>query len=231
MLEVMTKIHDINGTPLPWLVGGRLCLDFVNTVEPRDGMAPNQHSPDAATLERREYLRAYDDLVAWGVHTATLDSHVAHDLRARARQHAREAQAALEQALAFRETIYRIFWKIAHHQTPAGDDVATLLHALAGAAPQLQLAARTDHLKWQWQASTALDQVVWPVLGDAVALLVNGDPSRIKMCPGVPQAPTCGWLFYDSSKNRSRHWCSMEDCGGAAKARRQNARRRVTRGR
>ena len=30
---------------------------------------------------------------------------------------------------------------------------------------------------------------------------------------------TCGWLFYDSSRNRSSNWCSMQVCGGREKAR------------
>ena len=40
---------------------------------------------------------------------------------------------------------------------------------------------------------------------------------------------TCGWVFYDGSRNRSSSWCSMQVCGGRAKAssyrRRQAARR------
>jgi predicted RNA-binding Zn ribbon-like protein len=38
---------------------------------------------------------------------------------------------------------------------------------------------------------------------------------RLKVC----RNDTCRWAFYDQSKNRSRHWCSMEACGGQAKAR------------
>jgi predicted RNA-binding Zn ribbon-like protein len=30
---------------------------------------------------------------------------------------------------------------------------------------------------------------------------------------------TCGWLFYDGSRNRSSSWCSMQICGGREKAR------------
>jgi predicted RNA-binding Zn ribbon-like protein len=37
----------------------------------------------------------------------------------------------------------------------------------------------------------------------------------------------CGWLFYDSSKNGSRRWCSMEGCGSSIKNRRQYARRKA----
>jgi predicted RNA-binding Zn ribbon-like protein len=48
----------------------------------------------------------------------------------------------------------------------------------------------------------------------AVALLVSDAMLRVKSCP------TCGWLFLDVSKNRSRRWCSMNTCGAVAKARR-----------
>ncbi|HEV2391667.1 MAG TPA: CGNR zinc finger domain-containing protein [Verrucomicrobiae bacterium] len=38
------------------------------------------------------------------------------------------------------------------------------------------------------------------------------------------QGDTCGWLFVDSSKNHSRRWCDMRDCGNRAKARRHRAK-------
>jgi predicted RNA-binding Zn ribbon-like protein len=60
----------------------------------------------------------------------------------------------------------------------------------------------------------------------AVELLTTGDLRRIKVCEN-PYG--CGWLFYDGSKNGSRRWCSMEECGGQSKARRQTARRRAAR--
>ena len=43
---------------------------------------------------------------------------------------------------------------------------------------------------------------------------------RIKICP----ADDCRWAFYDTSKNRSRQWCSMEVCGNRAKARAHRVR-------
>ena len=38
---------------------------------------------------------------------------------------------------------------------------------------------------------------------------------RVKICP----ADDCRWAFYDTSRNRSRQWCSMKVCGNRAKAR------------
>lgn len=229
MLAAMTHMHYINGVALPTLVGGRLCLDFVNTIEPRDGIAPNRPSLHAGKIERREYLQTYADLVAWGVHAGTLAPSVAQRLRTLGEQNPHAAQTTLERALDLRETIYRIFWMIAHGDTPASEDMQTLLHAVADTTPYVQIVAHGDQLDWQWEADAALDQMLRPVLSDAVALLVRGDPNRIKICPGVPNEPICAWLFYDSSKNRARHWCSMEECGNVAKARRQTARRRAVR--
>jgi predicted RNA-binding Zn ribbon-like protein len=46
--------------------------------------------------------------------------------------------------------------------------------------------------------------------------------SRLKAC----REDTCKWAFYDHSKNRSGHWCSMEVCGSRHKARQYRERRR-----
>jgi predicted RNA-binding Zn ribbon-like protein len=44
----------------------------------------------------------------------------------------------------------------------------------------------------------------------------------VRECSG----DTCGWLFVDTSRNHSRRWCDMEDCGNRAKARRHYLRRK-----
>jgi predicted RNA-binding Zn ribbon-like protein len=38
------------------------------------------------------------------------------------------------------------------------------------------------------------------------------------------RADDCGWLFVDASRNRSRRWCDMSECGNRAKAQRFRAR-------
>lgn len=38
---------------------------------------------------------------------------------------------------------------------------------------------------------------------------------RLKVC----RAGDCRWAFYDKSRNRSRHWCSMAVCGSRSKMR------------
>jgi hypothetical protein len=54
----------------------------------------------------------------------------------------------------------------------------------------------------------------------AVRTAIEQRLERIKICP----ADSCRWAFYDTSRNRSRQWCSMEVCGNRAKARAHRAR-------
>ncbi|HXM56229.1 MAG TPA: ABATE domain-containing protein [Candidatus Dormibacteraeota bacterium] len=50
----------------------------------------------------------------------------------------------------------------------------------------------------------------------------EGSWHRLKACAD----DGCRWAFYDSSRNRSGHWCSMESCGNRSKARQFRRRRR-----
>ena len=43
--------------------------------------------------------------------------------------------------------------------------------------------------------------------------MVDGAWERMKVC----RADDCRWAFLDTSRNRSRSWCSMESCGNRAK--------------
>jgi predicted RNA-binding Zn ribbon-like protein len=51
-----------------------------------------------------------------------------------------------------------------------------------------------------------------------------GSWSRLKACT----AEECQWAFYDTSRNRSRTWCSMEECGNREKTRRYRRRKAST---
>jgi predicted RNA-binding Zn ribbon-like protein len=53
---------------------------------------------------------------------------------------------------------------------------------------------------------------------------LQGTWTRLKAC----REDTCQWAFYDHSKNRSGHWCSMDVCGSRNKARAYRRRRKET---
>jgi predicted RNA-binding Zn ribbon-like protein len=52
--------------------------------------------------------------------------------------------------------------------------------------------------------------------------VADGTWTRLKAC----REHTCRWVFVDTSKNRSRAWCSMRVCGNRTKTRAYRARRR-----
>ena len=206
---------------LPKLSGGRLCLDFANTVEPRQGQP------------QRDHLRGYADLVRWARHAGALDDVQAQQLLTTAATHQAAAQTSFDTAIALRETIYRAFAAIAQGATPATADLDSMQRAYAAAMRHARLrptSGTAGQLAWTWGDDApdrvAPDRVWWPMARSAVELATAGLPERVKQCP-APEG--CGWLFLDTSKNRVRRWCSMQACGSQAKARRQTARRRAAR--
>jgi predicted RNA-binding Zn ribbon-like protein len=195
---------------MPHLIGGALCLDFVNTVDPR-------HAP-----ERREYLDSYPALVAWGGHAGAVDADQGERLRRAAAAQPAEADRVLGRAIGLREALYPLFSQPERRRQPEPEDLGVLQAELARALAHFRLSWSAAGFGWEWdKASSGLDRVLWPVAWSAADLLAQGPLERIRECPGQG---TCGWLFLDLSKNASRRWCDMRVCGNRAKARRHYER-------
>jgi predicted RNA-binding Zn ribbon-like protein len=67
-----------------------------------------------------------------------------------------------------------------------------------------------------------MDGALASLMAIVAAGVESGRWERLKACP----REECEWAFYDSSKNSSGRWCSMESCGNIEKARAFRARRR-----
>ncbi len=199
-------------TEFPRLLGERLCLHFANTIE-----GPRSDHPV-------DFVSSYADLVRWSWHAGTLEQADAGRLLHAARSRPVDAAAVLERALRLREAIVDVFRRIARSESPAGRDLARLQEEYAAALGNARLAASGSGYAWSWAGGKDdLGRPLWLVAESAVDLLTDGDSGRIKECPG---AGDCGWLFYDTSRNGTRRWCSMEGCGSRVKMRRQYARRK-----
>jgi predicted RNA-binding Zn ribbon-like protein len=198
---------------MPRLIGGELCLDFVNTVDPR-------HAPD-----RREYLDSYPALVAWGRYAGAIGAAEGERLLTAAAGDPGEAQRVLQRAIMLREGLYRILARAARRHPPARDDFGMLHGELTEAMARLRVIWSPEGFTWGWEdARPGLDRVLWPVTRSGADLLVRGPLERVRECPGDGN---CGWLFLDLSKNARRHWCERRSCGNRAKARRHYARARA----
>lgn len=58
------------------------------------------------------------------------------------------------------------------------------------------------------------------ITADAISLLTGDNHARLKRCP----ADDCRWFFLDTSRNGTRRWCAMADCGTKDKVRQFRAR-------
>jgi len=203
------------------LIGGRPCLDFVNTVGgrvSRPGRARKRDYRDHVLIER---LGSYDALVAWAELAGLFSAKEGGWLRDAAARHPNLAGAVLARALELREAIYRILRASQQGWHPDADDLAVLNRELRGARLHERLGG-VPPLVWEWEGSDSdLDQVLWPVLRDAAELLTSDALSRLGQCAGHE----CGWLFLDTSRGHRRRWCDMADCGNRAKVRRFRQRR------
>ena len=194
------------------LVGGDPCLDFVNTVGGRVPLAGS-----ARTRVRADKLAAYPDLVAWSLHAGLVDEDAGRGLLRQATARPREALAAHGRALALREALYRTLRALMLERTPAHADLDLLNLELAACRSRELLVARREGLRWDWRdAARRLESPLWPVARAAAALLTSPELARVRQCGG----DDCGWLFLDRSRNRSRQWCTMQDCGNLSKVRR-----------
>ena len=106
-------------------------------------------------------------------------------------------------------------------RAPRSIDLETVNDELLKARKNERLISTDEGFRWEWiDGETALDRMLWPVAQSAAELLSAGDFSRLRECGGEQ----CGWLFEDTSRNRSRQWCHMQDCGNRAKVRRFRTR-------
>ena len=193
------------------LKSGRLCLDFANTAD--------WHTSD----QPEEQLNSYTDLVEWAKGVGILTEGQAQQLASAVMNRSTEVADVLARAIDFREAIFRIFSAVSRGTSPAEADLAILNEVLAAALGRLQLISTPDGFSWEWNAGRDnLDQMLWPVAQSAADLLTSEELSRVGQCAD----DNCGWLFMDMSRNRSRRWCDMGDCGNRAKARRHYQRKR-----
>jgi len=189
------------------LLAGDPALDFANTLEgPRGGRSLVDWLPD------------YDALLSWSGHAGLLDGEAAEELRSLAGRRPSAAAAAHRDAVRLRAALRDSFGALAAGDRAPQAALAALLRAQRAAVAHAELAPASGRYAVTW-TSSGLGRPWWPVAQAAIDLLRSDRLPRLKGCA------RCSWLFLDQTKNRSRRWCSMADCGTAEKLRRRAAAR------
>jgi predicted RNA-binding Zn ribbon-like protein len=185
------------------LDGGRLCLDFVNSI----------HNRYANEVE--DYLHHPERFIDWCVRAGALSS----DDRVSLPRTAQQRAGLMREVVTLRDHLHALFAAKIDDVPPPPDAVRRL--------------DRWLHRAWTGQTFGADGQLHWradardarlPLKRIALdALDLFGDPSisRLRRCDNTT---SCGWLFIDTSKNQRRRWCAMETCGTADKMQRYRKR-------
>lgn len=195
-------------------IGGALCLDFCNTMGGKRSAIP------------REKLHSYEDLLVWSQEAGLIDEAQAAALRKKAADDVERSAAVLARAIELREAIFRILTMEGGNMSSPGD-LGLLNLELARCMGRMRIGRRQDGtgFSWGWAGEPVeLDHALGPIAHCAAKLLASEKGlAHVRQCRG----DNCGWLFIDSSKNHSRCWCDMRDCGNRAKARRHRQKHHV----
>jgi len=207
----------------PRLVGGHVALDLVNTVAPRIPGDPGQV----------EFLGTAEEVRRWAERVELITAAEAAGVEDAWTASPASALQALHAAVELREATHTV-----------------LVASLGGGFATAEAAVTAlEQLALRWAAAAARSTLLPGHPGGPAAVLSVGmagallipdrlayaavdlvrsiDLVQLRVCP-VDQGG-CGWLFLDRSRNGSRRWCAMQDCGTQAKSRRLTQRRRALR--
>jgi predicted RNA-binding Zn ribbon-like protein len=125
----------------------------------------------------------------------------------------------LERARTFREALRALL--LANAGEALSADAVKILRAAAEEAT-LEATVGRDGDVTIGPSCSGLDQLIAQIFSAIAAAQETGEWERLKACT----SDECQWAFYDRSRNRSRHWCSMGVCGNRAKTRAYRAKRK-----
>jgi predicted RNA-binding Zn ribbon-like protein len=192
------------------LVGGRLCLDFTNTIG------------CYFVPETSEKLRRYEDLLIFARRVGMIAPDVERALAKEAANHPADAERIFADAHRLRDALFTLFYP----DRPDRDEALSFLNRQVAVARAHQVLVTTDGgFGFAFRDDEVdLERPLWPIALSAAELLTSPSLERVRACSN--HYSRCTWLFVDESKNRSRRWCSMRDCGNRVKAKRHYEKKR-----
>jgi predicted RNA-binding Zn ribbon-like protein len=181
-------------------IANDLSLDFVNTEI-------------ISAHVRTDLLQGFEDLTGW-CEQAQLGSGAEMQGLAKTWAGTSEGQAALQACRALRSVLRAAAEGVARTRRVPGrlaDVLGKELQYPRLATNVVQSQGRLQ-TKPHWILEKPRDLVV-PLAHYAASFFAAADYSAVRKC----ENPECILFFYDTSKNHTRRWCSMQMCGNRAK--------------
>lgn len=177
------------------LVGGEIALDFVNTVS------------WSGTDREHDWLDPAENIIRWAVAAGLLEGAARRRFQ---KLPAAVLHAELGPVRRIRAALTLALTPLAHGERPSREAIEALNDLVHHAAQRRRIGVRD--LDWEWDEPERLRDLLAPVTWNAADIVTRRDHERLGSCPG------CAWLFLDATRNRSRRWCDMNDCGSRDKA-------------
>lgn len=180
-------------------VGNHPCLDFINTQMIVNG-APT------------DVLESFDDFISWLVQAKLLTK--AQAGVAGAELNHKERTSLLEQAKTFRTTLRELAARIVGRKPIPVSIISVINQVLSQRPGYPQLIQKKSGFEQRFHSAAAsAHNLLVPLAEAACDLLCRADFALIKKCGN----PACILYFYDTTKNHTRNWCSMQVCGNRMK--------------
>ncbi len=177
------------------LLGGRLCLDFVNTTPAHSELS-------------------WEGLILFLEAARVVSSERGAQLLALPQSDPQAAEGLLRKARRLRASLRRVFTAMHRKQKIAGESVEPVNEILRITEGHDELVLGDNIWRIEFIAREGgLDWLLAAVARSAAELIAEGAGARLRLCAN----PQCGLFFYDKSRTHRRRWCSMAVCGNRSK--------------
>ena len=176
-------------------VGGRLALDFVNSI------------PTNAKL-------SWDQLVAFLEAARIVTPERAAELLALNRSDSQAAESLLRKAQRLANVLRLALDAVLHRQKVQREWIEPINEFLRITEGHDELVQMDQDWEIQFVASeSGLEWLLAAAARSAAEIIAEGPRARLRLCAN----PRCGLFFYDTSRTHRRRWCSMTVCGNRHK--------------
>ena len=181
--------------PAHRFIGGRLALDFVNMMPPRDELS-------------------WEQLIAFLESARIVTAERGGELLALNRSDPRADESLLRKAHRLATSLRLAFDAVLHKQKVLREWIDPINEVLRITEGHDELLATGNDWEIQFVASeSGLEWLLAAVARSAAEIIAEGPRARLRLCAN----PRCGLFFYDTSRTHRRRWCSMTVCGNRHK--------------
>jgi len=184
-------------------LGNAVWIDFVNS----------------GCSDETECLSSFDDLLAWGLEAGILDVGAKRSLQKSVSRS--EQDRILREARGLRSALESAAKRMLGGEFPRPAAISRVNGVLRDHPRVIQLRKRSG----EWSTRTEFVKarphgLLAAIAEDFANFVVSCEPDLLRECQKEP----CSLLFYDTSRNHARRWCSMQICGNRTKVARHRAR-------